>query len=264
MNKIFNIKIHKLRRERAFNNWKKFSYLKQISAERVYERLFEVKRCFELGLDLGCHYGELGLLLKKKDKINNLIQTDFLLNYCKKARLNDFNSVVIDVENLPFKENRYDVILSSFFFHWIEDIPKILYNLRKIMKPDSLLLINFFGGRTLADLQKLFIDIEIKLLGGSSPRIIPFPDIRSVGSLIQNSGFKMPVIDTEKINVSHSNLLDLFYDLRGMGQTNCMQSTSKTINQKVLNLLKKRIKNNNKINTSFELLTVTAWTDKLS
>ena len=114
-------------------------------------------------------------------------------------------------------------------------MPKILYNLRKIMKPDSLLLINFFGGRTLADLQKLFIDIEIKLLGGSSPRIIPFPDIRSVGSLIQNSGFKMPVIDTEKINVSHSNLLDLLYDLRGMGQTNCMQSTSKTINRKVLN-----------------------------
>ena len=264
MNKIFNIKIHKLRRERAFNNWEKFSYLKKISAERVYERLFEVNRCFELGLDLGCHYGELGLLLKKKDKINNLIQTDFLLNYCNKARLNDFNSVVIDVENLPFKENRYNVILSSFFFHWTENVPKLLHSLRKIMKPDSLLLINFFGGRTLADLQKLLIDIEIKLLGGSSPSIIPFLDIRSVGSLIQNSGFKMPVIDTEKINVSHSNLLDLFYDLRGMGQTNCMQSTSKTINRKVLNLLKKKIKNNNKINTNFELLTVTAWTDKLS
>jgi len=264
MNKIFNIKIHKLRRERAFNNWEKFSYLKRISAERIYERLFEVNRRFELGLDLGCHYGELGLLLKKKDKINNLIQTDFLLNYCNKARLNSFNSIVIDVENFPFKENRYNVILSSFFFHWIEDIPKLLYNLRKIMKPDSLLLINFFGGGTLADLQKLFIDIEIKLLGGSSPRIIPFLDIRSIGSLIQKSGFKMPVIDTEKINVSHSNLLDLFYDLRGMGQTNCMQSTSNTINRKVLNLLKKKIKNNNKINTSFELLTITAWTDKLS
>jgi len=264
MNNIFNIKIHKLRRERAFNNWEKFSYLKKISAERVYERLFEVNRCFELGLDLGCHYGELGLLLKNKNKINNLIQTDFLLNYCNKARLNDFNSVVIDVENLPFKENRYNVILSSFFVHWTENVPKLLNNLRKIMKPDSLLLINFFGGRTLADLQKLLIDIEIKLLGGSSPRIIPFLDIRSVGSLIQNSGFKMPVIDTEKINVSHSNLLDLLYDLRGMGQTNCMQSTSKTINRKVFNLLKKTIKNNNKINTSFELLTVTAWTDKLS
>ena len=69
MNNIFNIKIHKLRRERAFNNWEKFSYLKKISAERVYERLFEVNRCFELGLDLGCHYGELGLLLKNKNKI---------------------------------------------------------------------------------------------------------------------------------------------------------------------------------------------------
>ena len=64
MNSIFNDKLHKLRRERAFKNWQNFSYLKKISSERIFERLYEVNRKFEFGLELGSHYGELGLLLK--------------------------------------------------------------------------------------------------------------------------------------------------------------------------------------------------------
>ena len=70
MDTIFNNRIHKLRRERAFKSWNKFSYLKKISAERIYERLYEVKRDFDLGLELGSHYGELGHLLNRKNKIN--------------------------------------------------------------------------------------------------------------------------------------------------------------------------------------------------
>ena len=72
MDTIFNNKLHKLRRERAFKNWKNFSYLKRISSERIFERLYEIKGEFENGLELGCHYGELGSLLKNQSKINYL------------------------------------------------------------------------------------------------------------------------------------------------------------------------------------------------
>ena len=63
MDTIFNNRIHKLRRERAFKNWNNFSYLKKISTERIYERLYEVRRDFDLGLELGSHYGELMVML---------------------------------------------------------------------------------------------------------------------------------------------------------------------------------------------------------
>ena len=259
MNTIFNNRIHKLRRQRAFKNWNNFSYLKKISTERIYERLFEVKRDFNLGLELGSHYGELGHLLRKKKKINTLIQTDFIYEYCKQSTANNFNSLLIDFNKLPVKKNKFDIIVSTFFIHWIEDIPNLLKNLKNIMQPDSLIIMNFFGGKTLSELQNQLIDLEIRFYGGASPRIIPFIDIRSAGILIQNAGFRMPVIDSEIINITHSNLSALFQDLRGMGQTNCMSSVKIPLRKKITTLLEKKLINKKKINTTFELITVTAW-----
>ena len=259
MDTIFNNKLHKLRRERAFKNWKNFSYLKRISSERIFERLYEIKGEFENGLELGCHYGELGSLLKNQSKINYLLQTDLILNYCKKSKENTFHSLQIDFKKMPFKINKFDVVLSTFFIHWIEDIPILLKNLKKIMKPDSLLLINFLGGKTLSELQKQLINHEIKYLGGSSPRVMPFIDIKSAGALIQNAGFKVPIIDSENIKITHTNLLSLFKDLRGMGQTNCMSSVSRPLRRDTISLLEDKMMNSNKISTTFELITITAW-----
>ena len=259
MNSIFNDKLHKLRRERAFKNWQNFSYLKKISSERIFERLYEVNRKFELGLELGSHYGELGHLLKNHNKINYLLQTDLVFNYCKKSKDNTFESLQLDFNKMPFKINKFDVVLSTFVIHWIEELPALLKTLKKIMKPDSLLLINFFGGKTLSELQKQLINHEIKYLGGSSPRVMPFVDIKSAGALIQNAGFKVPIIDSEKINISHKSLLSLFKDLRGMGQTNCMSSVSRPLRKDTISKLENSMINKNKITTIFELITITAW-----
>ena len=35
------------------------------------------------------------------------------------------------------------------------------------------------------------------MTGGASPRVIPFADVRDVGSLMQRAGFTLPVIDAE-------------------------------------------------------------------
>ena len=68
MNEIINYKLHNLKRIRSVKKWNNFNYLKKLSAERLYERLFEVKRNFDLGLESGCHSGEFGTLIKNKKK----------------------------------------------------------------------------------------------------------------------------------------------------------------------------------------------------
>jgi len=44
-----------------------------------------------------------------------------------------------------------------------------------------------------------------------------------------------------------------------MGQTNCMSSVSIPLRKKITTLLEKKLTNKNKINTTFELITITAW-----
>ena len=48
MNEIINYKLHNLKRIRSVKKWNNFNYLKKLSAERLHERLFEIKRNFNL------------------------------------------------------------------------------------------------------------------------------------------------------------------------------------------------------------------------
>ena len=82
MNEIINYKLHNLKRIRSVKKWDNFNYLKKFSAERLHERLFEVKRNFDLGLEVGCHSGEFGILIKNKTKIQ-LISLAFFLCFLK-------------------------------------------------------------------------------------------------------------------------------------------------------------------------------------
>ena len=86
-----------------------------------------------------------------------------------------------------------------------------------------------------------------------------FIDIRSAGALAQNTGFKLPVVDSEIINITHTNITSLFHDLRGMGETNCMTSIYKPLKRVVTKELENRLINDKIINTVFELITITAW-----
>ena len=111
------------------------------------------------------------------------------------------------------------------------------------MKPNGLLLINFIGGKTLRELQINLIDIEIETLRRVFSKNYSFIDIRSAGALAQNTGFKLPVVDSEIINITHTNINSLFHDLRGMGETNCMTSIYKPLKRVVTKELENRLIN---------------------
>ena len=64
-----------------------------------------------------------------------------------------------------------------------------------VQVPDGLLLAAFFGGQTLSELRAAIGQSEIETRGGISPRVSPMIDIRDAGTLLQRSGFALPVAD---------------------------------------------------------------------
>ena len=38
---------------------------------------------------------------------------------------------------------------------------------------------------------------EVEMFRGASPRVIPFPELRDVGGLLQRAGFALPVVDAK-------------------------------------------------------------------
>jgi hypothetical protein len=80
---------------------------------------------------------------------------------------------------------------------------------------------------TLNELRECLLAAETEISGGASPRVHPFVDVRSAGTLLQRAGYALPVVDQETITVRYSTMFDLMKDLRAMGASNALASRSR-------------------------------------
>jgi len=128
--------------------------------------------------------------------------------------------VVADEEALPFADSTLDLVVSGLSLQAVNDLPGVLVQVRRALKPDGLFLAALLGGDTLAELRQSFAVAESEHDGGVSPRVAPFPDLRDLGALLQRAGFALPVTDVDRITVRYATPLGLLHDLRRMGAAN--------------------------------------------
>jgi SAM-dependent methyltransferase len=104
----------------------------------------------------------------------------------------------------------------------VNDLPGTLLQIRRVLKPDGVFMAALFGGDTLHELRLAFTAAEASALGGASPRVAPFADIRDLGGLLQRAGFALPVADIERTTVRYREPMRLMADLRALGETNVL------------------------------------------
>jgi SAM-dependent methyltransferase len=138
--------------------------------------------------------------------------------------------------NLPDIESRglalapasLDLVVSALAFQFVNDLPGVLTQIRRALKPDGLLLAAMIGGDTLTELRQSFAAAETECEGGLSPRVAPFADLRDVGGLLQRAGFALPVTDLDHIVVRYDSAFALMADLQRMGATNVLFERRRT------------------------------------
>ena len=222
---VFDRRIVRLRRDRAAGRLGEHDFLLKEVSERLVDRLDDVRRCFPTALDLGCHRGECSALLAGRAGIETLIQCDL-----STAMVSGRSGlcVVGDEEALPFGDASLDLVVSALSLHWVNDLPGVLLQVRRALKPDGLFLAAMIGGNTLQELRQALAEAELAEEGGFSPRISPFADVRDIGNLLQRAGFALPVVDIDTITVSYADPFRLLADLRGMGESNAVALRRKT------------------------------------
>jgi len=125
-------------------------------------------------------------------------------------------------EDLGLAPQSLDLVVSALALQFVNDLPGVLAQVRRALKPDGLLLAALVGGDTLTELRQSFAAAEAELDGGLSPRVAPFADLRDLGALLQRAGFALPVTDVDRIVVRYDHALALMQDLRRMGATNVL------------------------------------------
>ena len=194
-------------------------FLLRAVADDLADRLAAVRRDFALALDISPSPAVAARLLAT-GQVGTIVRMDRIAGTKP--------DIVADPEFLPFAPGSLDLVVSALTLHWVNDLPGTLAQIRRVLKPDGLLLAAFLGGETLTELRQSLTTAESELTGGASPRVAPFADLRAVGALLQRAGFALPVIDADRRIVRYDSALALMRDLRAMGATNALHERSRT------------------------------------
>jgi SAM-dependent methyltransferase len=246
---LFDRKLLLARRERARELGAETFLLARV-AEELVERHGAVKRNFELALDLGTPDDTLAGLLKNSGQVANIFTSDTLTG---------------DDEVFSLADAKYDLVVSALALQWVNDLPGALVQIRRALKPDGLLLAALVGGETLHELRESFAAAEAEMTGGASPRVSPFAEMRSLGSLLQRAGYALPVIDSDRHTVRYETPFRLFQDLRRMGATNAlMERSRKPLTRKIVaraaEIYAERFRDpDGKLRATFDILWVAGW-----
>ena len=187
------------------------SFLIDRVAEDMQERLRAVLREFKNAADIGTSGDQVRNALA--GRVDQLARVD----------LPDLES-----EPLALRPESLDLAISALALQFVNDLPGVLAQIRRALKPDGLLLAAMTGGDTLTELRQSFAAAESELEGGVSPRVAPFADLRDVGALLQRAGFALPVTDVDRIVVRYDSAFALMADLRRMGATNVLVERRRT------------------------------------
>ncbi len=217
---IFDRKLVRERRQRLARELAQAGFLLREIAERLVERLEDVRHPLRRVLVLGGSDGLLEAALAQRPGCELVLTTDEVTGMLGPGQ---GLRVVVDAETLPFGPGRFDAVLSPMLLHWVNDLPGTLAQLHACLAPDGLLLLAMPGGETLFELRQALLQAELECEGGASLRVSPFTDVRDAGGLLQRAGFALPVADVDRLTVSYADPLRLMRELGRMGEGNALR-----------------------------------------
>lgn len=221
---VFNREMKRTQRNWAasLKDRHQYEYLRDEVGRRVADRVYDVARSFPLALDVGCGRSFIAEHLSK-DLVERLYLTDISHNCLSCLRDSEIPSqcVLSDEEFLPFKDDTFDLVLSSMSLHWVNDLPGALRQIWRVLKPDGAFLAAMAGGETLYELRCSLQLAETEREGGFSPHVSPFTAVTDLGNLLGQAGFSLLTVDIDEVQVYYPGIMEVMMDLQGMGESNC-------------------------------------------
>jgi SAM-dependent methyltransferase len=256
---IFDRALLRRRRRRAAALGPATFLLDRVAAD-LAERLATVLRRFELAVDLGTPGNAVRTALARLESVGKIVAADVMPDA---ARGEIF--IATDEEALPFGDATLDLVVSALALQFVNDLPGVLVQVRRALKPDGLLLAALLGGETLTELRQSFAEAESDIEGGVSPRVAPFADLRDLGALLQRAGFALPVTDVDRVTVRYDSVFGLMHDLRRMGATNALLARRRTplkraTLQRMAEIYAQRFADDDgRLRATFEIVWLSGW-----
>lgn len=259
---LFDTDLLRRRKDRAAPGIASHDFLLRQVTEDFAERLLLFRRTFARAANIGAWNGHLSRRLFGVSGISSMADLEDsprLLEFCGPDRLET------TLERLPLEEASLDLAVSALSLQLVNDLPGVLAQIRRALKPDGLFLAALLGADTLKELRQSWLEAELEVHEGASPRVAPFVDVRDMGTLLQRAAFALPVVDSDRLTVTYSDPLALMREIKAFGASNMLADRSRRPVTRRLLLRTAQIYQDRfglpdgRIPATFEILTLTAW-----
>ena len=261
---VRNLLAHRL--DRAAGGFSQAHFLRERAVEDLIETLSVINRSFDVALDMAARDGAFGRAVvgtPVAGKIGLLIEGD--LSEKLSAQQSGAARLIMDEEALPFGDDSLNLVVNGLSLHTVNDLPGVLVQVRRALKPDGLFIGSLFGGETLTELRACLMEAELEVRGGYGPRIAPFAESHDLIDLLKRTGFNMPVVDSDRVTVTYEHPLRLMADLRMMGESNILlHRPRKGLNRAILEkasalYFERHADAEGRIAATFEIITLSGW-----
>ena len=107
-------------------------------ADDMADRLAAVLRRFDVAIDLGTPGSAARTALARLGSVGTIVAADAI-----------GGAVIADEEMLPFGDATIDLVVSALALQFANDLPGVLVQIRRALKPDGLFLAALLGAETL-------------------------------------------------------------------------------------------------------------------
>jgi len=165
--------------------------------------------------------------------------------------------ICADIESLPLRGVAFELVWSNLALVWVNDLPRVLAEFRRVLKVGGLLTFTTLGPDTLKELRAAFVQAD------GYTHTNRFIDMHDVGDMLVDAGFADPVMDMEQLTLTYSEPRTLLAELKAVGASNATRGRPRGLMgrvrwQRMLAALE-RLQRAGRIPASFEIIYGHAW-----
>jgi len=255
--------------QRAFDSaaqsYDEHAVLQHEVADRLLSRLSYLKVEPRVILDIGAGTGQPTGKLMKRFPAAFMLALDLSPRMLQKARKQGrlFRRPEVicgHSQRLPVVDSSVDMVFSSLSLQWC-DRPELAFaEIRRVLKPDGVLLFSTFGPDTLKELRSSWAAVD------NGQHVHTFLDMHDLGDFMVQAGMQEPVMEREEITLTYSHVRDVMRDLKYIGASNALHGRSRGLMGRhkfgQLETAYEAWRQDGRLPASYEVVYGTAWSGR--